>query len=118
MRALLALILAAAIPYPVALQPAELIGSWRACQGLTMLELHRNFTYDRYFADQIDQGYWEIQRYNRLELFYIEHGKRRIADTYHILDFRKTVMQMGRVKGEKDTWEKTSYSRHLPRLIP
>jgi hypothetical protein len=118
MRALLLLIVAAAIRSTVALQPADIIGSWRAREGLTMLELHPNFTYDRYFADQIDQGYWEIQRHNRLELFYIEHGKRRIADRYDILDFQKTVMQMGRVKGERDTWEKTSYSRHLPRLSP
>ena|SRR2546421_740113 len=118
MLGLLPLIVAAAIGYLPQLQVEDLAGSWRAQRERTMLELHPNFTYDRHSADMIDQGYWELQRYNRIEFFYIEHGKRRIVDAYYITDFRKNVMHMRRVKGESDAWLKTKFSRHLSRLSP
>ena len=50
MHTLLAFTLAA-IGQSVALEPRDLIGTWQAQRELTMLQLHSDFTYDRYFAD-------------------------------------------------------------------
>jgi hypothetical protein len=116
MHALLALTLMAAIGQSVALEPRDLIGSWQAQRELTMLELHPDFTYDRYFADVFDQGSWTFRKPNMLELFCTEKGRHRVADAYRITGFGQNVIYMHRAKGEADAWVKTNYSRHFPRL--
>jgi len=115
-HALLAVTLMAAIGEPVVLQPRDLIGTWQARRELTMLELHPDFTYDRYFADVFDQGSWTFRRPNTLKLFYADKGKRRVADTYRITGFGQNIIYMHRAKGEADAWVKRNYSRHFPRL--
>ncbi len=116
MLALFGLTLLAAVAQPVALEPRDVIGSWHAQRELTMLELHPDFTYDRYFADVIEQGRWALRHHNTLELVYIHDGKPRTSDTYRILTFGKNIMKMHRTTGETDVWLKTSHSAHFPRF--
>ena len=116
MLALFGLTLLAAVAQPVALEPRDVIGSWHAQRELTMLELHPDFTYDRYFADVIEQGRWALRHHNMLELVYIHDGKPRTSDTYRILTFGKNIMKMRRTTGETDVWLKTSHSAHFPRF--
>jgi hypothetical protein len=114
---LAALLIMQAVAQAIVPDAKDVVGTWQAQRNLTFLELHANFTYDRYFADVFDQGRWSLRDQGVLQLSaYSAADKKVVTERYRISRFASNVMSMRGADRRPDVWKKINYSRHMPRL--
>jgi hypothetical protein len=104
------LLILAAATQVAAVEPKEIVGTWRDRNGATT-ELRGDGTYRSHFADEYGNGTWRLDEGVLLTVqWYLAYWNKTSRETYRIISFKKDTMRLKGREG-RETWIRQKRSK-------